>query len=347
MTTPTTRGITETDVWQAADALLLEGARPTIERVRQKIGRGSPNTVTPYLETWFKSLGARIVDPTAFSAPPALPDPISQAAIHFWEAALAAARAQNAATLAADRAELAQLRRELDDERALLLAAAAKSAARSQAKEEALQVMRVRAQELLHRADELSAEVDLGGATINALRLEITRLQTDRDALRRQLDAERTAFESARQEIEARSTAHQTRWAQEVDRAREATKAGIARASQLEKQSAARISDLTRSLEAAERERRRIADVKAQMEIDAERVRVERTAAAQAFEESQRHAQSREAQLLAQLNRIQTQLGEALEQLAIKDREHGQLLRSLLADARNPMSREPNPQSPR
>ena len=46
-------GITESDVWTAADAL-LEGARPTIERVRQKIGRGSPNTVSPYLETWFK-----------------------------------------------------------------------------------------------------------------------------------------------------------------------------------------------------------------------------------------------------------------------------------------------------
>ncbi len=90
-------------------------------------------------------------------------------------------------------AELAQSRRELDDERALLLAAAAKSEA--QANEEALQVMRVPAEEFQHRVDELSAEVDLGGATINALRLEITRLQVDRDALRRQLDAERTAFE--------------------------------------------------------------------------------------------------------------------------------------------------------
>ena len=64
------RGITETDVWTASDALLLEGARPTIERVRQKIGRGSPNTVSPYLDTWFKSLGARIKDPGAFSTPP-------------------------------------------------------------------------------------------------------------------------------------------------------------------------------------------------------------------------------------------------------------------------------------
>ena len=50
-------GIRETDVWDAADALLLEGARPTIERIRQKAGRGSPNTVGPYLDTWFKGLG--------------------------------------------------------------------------------------------------------------------------------------------------------------------------------------------------------------------------------------------------------------------------------------------------
>ncbi len=347
MTTLSPRGIGETDVWQAADALLLEGLRPTIERVRNKIGRGSPNTVSPYLETWFKRLGARIVDPTAFSAPPALPEPISQAAAHFWEAALAAARAQNAATLAAGRAELAQSRRELDDERALLLAAAAKSEARSQAKEEALQVMRVRAEELEHRVEEMSAEVDLAGATINALRLEITRLQSDRDALRRQLDADRAAFESARQEHDARTAAHETRWAGEVDRAREATKAALTRAAQLDKESTARIGVLTRSLEAAEGERRRIADVNAQMEIDAERVRVEHTAAAHALKESQRHAQSREAQLLAQLDRIQTQLGEVLEQLAIKDREHGQLLRSLVADARNPVSREPDPQKPR
>jgi hypothetical protein len=38
--------------------LLAEGLRPTIERVRQKIGRGSPNTVSPMLERGFASLGA-------------------------------------------------------------------------------------------------------------------------------------------------------------------------------------------------------------------------------------------------------------------------------------------------
>ena len=86
------RGITQTDVWQAADALLLEGARPTIERVRQRIGSGSPNTVSPHLETWFKHLGARIKDPGAFAAPSDVPDPVLAVAKHLWESAQAEAR---------------------------------------------------------------------------------------------------------------------------------------------------------------------------------------------------------------------------------------------------------------
>ena len=55
------RGIQEADVFAAADALLAEGKRPTIERVRLKIGRGSPNTVSPMLERWFATLGERLV----------------------------------------------------------------------------------------------------------------------------------------------------------------------------------------------------------------------------------------------------------------------------------------------
>lgn len=86
------RGITEADVFKACDTLLLEGARPTIERVRQTLGRGSPNTISPMLETWFKHLGARIKDPGAFSAPATVAEPVFQAAQHFWEVAQAEAR---------------------------------------------------------------------------------------------------------------------------------------------------------------------------------------------------------------------------------------------------------------
>ena len=47
MQSKSTRGVQQEDVWVAADALIEEGLRPTIERVRQKMGRGSPNTVSP------------------------------------------------------------------------------------------------------------------------------------------------------------------------------------------------------------------------------------------------------------------------------------------------------------
>ena len=86
------RGITEQDVFTACDVLLLAGERPTIERVRQKIGRGSPNTVSPMLDAWFKGLGRRLQDPGAFAPAPDIPDPVIQAAQHFWEVAQAESR---------------------------------------------------------------------------------------------------------------------------------------------------------------------------------------------------------------------------------------------------------------
>ncbi|WP_444814827.1 DNA-binding protein [Variovorax davisae] len=47
-------------VSEAADALLHEGLRPTIERVRQTIESGSPTTVSPMLELWFVKLARRL-----------------------------------------------------------------------------------------------------------------------------------------------------------------------------------------------------------------------------------------------------------------------------------------------
>ena len=86
------RGINQTDVWQACDTLLLAGSRPTIERVRQTIGRGSPNTVSPYLDGWFKQLGTRIQDPAAFTARSDMPDPVTRAAKLLWESAVEQSR---------------------------------------------------------------------------------------------------------------------------------------------------------------------------------------------------------------------------------------------------------------
>jgi hypothetical protein len=54
--------ISPADVFQAADALLIEGYKPTIDRVRMRIGRGSPNTIQDHLEVWWAHLGSRLRD---------------------------------------------------------------------------------------------------------------------------------------------------------------------------------------------------------------------------------------------------------------------------------------------
>lgn len=54
------KDISETDVHQAADALVAQGERPTIERIRAHLGTGSPNTVTRWLETWWQRLDERL-----------------------------------------------------------------------------------------------------------------------------------------------------------------------------------------------------------------------------------------------------------------------------------------------
>lgn len=89
---PRTRGIQRQDVWDAADAVLLQGDKPTIERVRQYLGSGSPNTVGPHLDQWFRQLGKRISEPGAFATTHNVPDPVLQVAQHFWETALTQTR---------------------------------------------------------------------------------------------------------------------------------------------------------------------------------------------------------------------------------------------------------------
>jgi hypothetical protein len=108
------RGIQETDVFEAADALLAEGKRPTIERVRLKIGRGSPNTVSPMLERWFATLGERLVGSTAGSTsrrpagndPDGMPVGVRNAAKLLWETARREAEEVQRGELESVRAEL-------------------------------------------------------------------------------------------------------------------------------------------------------------------------------------------------------------------------------------------------
>ena len=219
------RGITEKDVWTAADALLLDGHRPTVERVRHHIGRGSPNTVTPYLDTWFKGLGRRLLDPMAYTAAPTVPEPIAAAATHFWEVALATARQQVEQDVSEARRALDTQRLELDEEFDELSSEAAKLEASKAAMEETLALAKTQlAQAAQHLQAAEERATSLGGRC-EALVQEL-------HAVRESLEAERTAAGQQRQRVAAeraaeldRHTAAERRWLAELDQARTAARA--------------------------------------------------------------------------------------------------------------------------
>ncbi|EJM56584.1 methyl coenzyme M reductase, gamma subunit [Pseudomonas sp. GM49] len=78
-------GVPETEVFAAADAVLARGERPTVERVRLELGRGSPARVGGLLDQWWARLAERLSGETRL---PALPGEVSQAFVAVWQQAI-------------------------------------------------------------------------------------------------------------------------------------------------------------------------------------------------------------------------------------------------------------------
>ncbi|WP_437342963.1 DNA-binding protein [Pseudomonas putida] len=100
-------GVPENDVFAAADAVLARGERPTVERVRLELGRGSPARVGTLLDQWWEQLAARLRGEARL---PGLPAEVAQAFRAIW---------QQATTLAQGVAEqaLSSQRQVLNEER--------------------------------------------------------------------------------------------------------------------------------------------------------------------------------------------------------------------------------------
>jgi plasmid replication DNA-binding protein KfrA len=83
---PPPRGVTQSDVRHGADSLLRSGQRPIIDKIRAKLGRGSPNTINPLLDAWWKTLSARLdAGPAALHR---LPETVAHVAEALWMQAL-------------------------------------------------------------------------------------------------------------------------------------------------------------------------------------------------------------------------------------------------------------------
>ena len=108
----TPRSVNSSDVDRAADALLRAGQRPTIEKVRQTIGRGSPNTINPLLDQWWSRLAGRLdAGPAALHR---LPEPVLLATEGLWLQCLDEARRRAQSESQSTRKTLARDRQDLE-----------------------------------------------------------------------------------------------------------------------------------------------------------------------------------------------------------------------------------------
>lgn len=335
-------GITELDVWRASDALLLEGARPTIERVRQKIGRGSPNTVSPHLESWFRSLGARIQDPGAFSAPAAVPEPVAQAAAHFWESALAAARAEQAE---ANRQRWAELHEEGERLDALTEQLRLREANLENRERDLQEGLKVATGQLAATEERLRAAEAQLRQRDEALAVEQRQLADARNALLAHVaDAERARGEQAEAlaATQERHAAHERRWLNELDAERGSVKRLQARLDELQAAQQQQAEQSRQALaQAAERLRGAQADAAdqlraAQAEILAARGEAQAQLSRQladvaVAQEALQASRRREQDLTQRLAASDAQLADLLGQLRTRDGQLLELTRHLIA----------------
>ncbi|WP_455287365.1 DNA-binding protein [Cupriavidus necator] len=251
METLRSRGITRDDVWQAADSLLKAGQRPTIERIRLHLGRGSPNTVSPHLDAWFAALGGRIQDPQGFAPAPGCPEPVTEAARYLWEAAQQVAKASAEAALAQRQAALAEEQALLAQDREALAQEREVMQARLDGAETAMSELTRARDEAAERALRAEAAAQALQRQVEALRAESAAALEARDALQRDFAAQRSAWDQERETLTQRTAANERRMALELDAARVAAREAH---KQLEAERKAAMARLAHAAESASKQ---------------------------------------------------------------------------------------------
>jgi DNA repair exonuclease SbcCD ATPase subunit len=223
MNLKSSRGVQQHEVNAAADALIAQGVRPTIERVRAQMGRGSPNTVAPMLDTWFAGLAGRLgLDAGLEEGGP--PPPVRHLLGQIWVAAVdaGAQRAETALSnrhseLQADREALAKARQELVAQEAAL-------AEKAIGIDQALALAKRQLDERNVEMNQLRSELGTLHADLTRLRGSLAGVVQERDADRQVFAEQQRAHASERQRIEERAAATERRLLEDIDRSRQDAK---------------------------------------------------------------------------------------------------------------------------
>lgn len=218
-------GVPEHEVFTAADAVLARGERPTVERVRLELGRGSPARVGALLDQWWEQLAGRLRGETRL---PGLPTEVAQAFVAVWQQATIMSQGLAEQGLDAQRQELATEREvvaALEARARMDVAQARQQTADAVAARQGAEVRLVDLEQLL---TERQTQID-------DLRSQRDELQAQRDEscqqlaeVRQHLQKSREDAEQARSEYQRYTRDVEDRAYREIDRAREEGKSLIA-----------------------------------------------------------------------------------------------------------------------
>jgi DNA repair exonuclease SbcCD ATPase subunit len=237
MQVKSTRGVQQDEVWAAADALIGEGLRPTIERVRQKLGRGSPNTVSPMLEAWFGTLGKRLGVTELQNDLKGVPPIVSQSISKIWEVALHEAHIEAGQNVAKVNEVLALERAELDEREAKLAQRDMVLNERELASNEALELANRQFSELSTRYTELQNQLQQRENEILELRTEFSILQSSKHSDIHKHEETVKLLNRERQQVEERNDLNNRRLLQDLDRSRQELKIAKKEADEFERRS--------------------------------------------------------------------------------------------------------------
>lgn len=204
-------GITYDEVIAAIDAILAAGEEPTIQRIREHLGTGSPNTIHRHLVTW------RASRPVEQRKAPELPAELQAALVKEIERQAAEARTdverslveaqKEAAILAKAGEELEELNGTLEEQNEALAAEKERQAALANERHDEIEELKADLDRERKAAEEARIQVAQGRNKIEALDQQADELRaklTDAAADAKAAQAAQVAAEKAAAVAEAR-----------------------------------------------------------------------------------------------------------------------------------------------
>ncbi len=165
-------GLTRDQVKEAAESLMLEGQTPTVVAIRTRLGGGSLNNITRWLGEWKAEQEIKRAD-----AQPPMPSAVEGAMRQVWGAAWKETQTQ----VEAEREALANLRKDIERERA----------------------------EMLAEINRLDGELEVAKAEIDAIKTELETERHDHEGTRAEVTAASAVASERKAHMEQQASALQ------------------------------------------------------------------------------------------------------------------------------------------